>query len=188
MVTQLIPSIGFPWAMRCTAFLLLGLLVIGNLCISSRLPPSQKGFHVKEFVGPFKENVFVLLTASSFFVYLGGFLPFTFIVVEARERGMGSGLAGYLVVIINAARCVPSVPSYTHTLVLLNRGLLTFYKQYIRSHHPRALRRPLRPVQHHATAHVSLRDIHSGCLDACAFECCVDCICGAVWVCVGVYV
>lgn len=100
--------------MRIIAFLLLGLLTIGNLCISSRLPPSKKRFRAKEFIEPLKEKVFVLLTCSSFFVYLGGFLPFTFIVVEAREKGMSMGLAGYLVVIVNGARYVFLFTSIAH--------------------------------------------------------------------------
>jgi len=40
MVQHLIVSIGFGWAMRSTAFLLLGLLVFGNIAVKSRLPPN----------------------------------------------------------------------------------------------------------------------------------------------------
>jgi MFS family permease len=34
---------------------------------------------------------------------LGLFIPFTFIILEATAKGMGAGLAGYLVSILNAA-------------------------------------------------------------------------------------
>jgi hypothetical protein len=106
MVTHLMPAIGFGWAMRSVAFLILGLLVIGNACISSRLPPSKKRVELKAFVVPFHERCFVLLTASSWFIYLGGFLPFTFIVASARREGMSAALAGYLVAVVNGARYV----------------------------------------------------------------------------------
>jgi predicted MFS family arabinose efflux permease len=114
MVTHLIPSVGFGWAMRSVAFLVLGLLVIGNICITSRLPPSGKKFSVREFVVPFREREFMLLTAGSWFIYLGGFLPFTFIVASARKEGMSAALAGYLVAIVNGASYV-SPGSYIPT-------------------------------------------------------------------------
>lgn len=103
MVERLVPRVGFGWAMRSTAFLILGLLVVGNLAIKSRLPPPQKKLHLTEFLMPFTEVPFLLLTISSFFIYLGGFLPFNFIIAQARAGGMSAELAGYLVSIINAS-------------------------------------------------------------------------------------
>jgi MFS family permease len=106
MVQHLIVKIGFGWAMRSTAFLLLGLLVFGNIAVKSRLPPNPKKAPMKlqDFTSPFKEPAFVLLVIGSFFAYLGGFLPFTYIIVEAQASGMSTNLAGYLVPIINACR------------------------------------------------------------------------------------
>jgi MFS family permease len=118
LVTHLIPLIGFGWAMRVVAFVLLFLLIIGNLCITSRLPPSKKTLRLKEFILPFKERAFVLLTASSWFLYLGGFLPFTFIVASARHEGMSASLASYLVAIINGASYVP--PHLPQMILLAN--------------------------------------------------------------------
>jgi hypothetical protein len=103
MVERLIPQISFGWAMRSVAFLLLGLLAIGNVFVKARLPPPKKRFQITEFLAPFKEVPFALLTASSFFIYLGGFLPFTFVIVQARKEGMSVALAGYLVSILNGA-------------------------------------------------------------------------------------
>jgi MFS family permease len=42
MVNRLIPMIGFGWTMRICAFLMLGLLVITNLTVRSRLRPQPK--------------------------------------------------------------------------------------------------------------------------------------------------
>jgi hypothetical protein len=103
MVQRLIVRIGFGWAMRSTAFLLLGLLIVGNLTLKSLLPPFQRKFVLVEFLKPFQEPTFFFLAISSFFIYLGGFLPFNFIITQAIADGMSTELAGYLVPIINAA-------------------------------------------------------------------------------------
>ncbi|KAI1497194.1 major facilitator superfamily domain-containing protein [Biscogniauxia marginata] len=103
MVQHLIDEVGFGWAMRITAFLFLGLLVFGNIAIKSRLPPVKKPFTLKEYLVPFTEIPFLLLALGSFFVYVGAFLPFNFIIVQAKEAGMPIYLTNYLVPIINAA-------------------------------------------------------------------------------------
>jgi hypothetical protein len=103
MVEQLIKKAGFGWAMRGVAFLILFLLIVGNLTLKARLPPNRKNFRAMAFVTPFKEGPFLLLTMGSFFIYLGGFLPFNFVIVQAQAGGMSTNLAGYLVPIVNAA-------------------------------------------------------------------------------------
>ncbi|KAL7940871.1 monocarboxylate permease-like protein [Trichoderma barbatum] len=103
MVEHLVASIGFGWAMRCTAFLFLGLLVVGNLTpASSRLPPLRKKFDMMEFINPFAERPFLLLTAAAFMIYLAAFLPFNFIITQAKTEGMSTGLADYMVPVMNA--------------------------------------------------------------------------------------
>ncbi|KAI1106699.1 monocarboxylate permease-like protein [Jackrogersella minutella] len=103
MVQHLIADVGFGWAIRITAFLILGLLTFGNIAVKSRLPPVPKPFTVKEYFIPFTEIEFLLLAIGSFFVYLGAFLPFNFIIVQAKEAGVQTNLTNYLVPIINAA-------------------------------------------------------------------------------------
>ncbi|KAI1772922.1 monocarboxylate permease-like protein [Hypoxylon cercidicola] len=103
MVQHLIVDVGFGWAMRITAFLILGLLIFGNIAVKSRLPPVRKPFTFKEHFVPFTEMPFLLLAIGSFIVYLGAFLPFNFIIVQAKEAGMPYDLTNYLVPIINAA-------------------------------------------------------------------------------------
>jgi hypothetical protein len=110
MVERLIPQVGFGWAMRSVAFLFLGLLVIGNICVKARLPPAKRGFKFKEFLAPFSEMPFSLLTAGSFFIFLGGFLPFTFVIVQARAEGMSTHLATYLASILSGASYVHASP------------------------------------------------------------------------------
>jgi MFS family permease len=102
MVERLIPKVGFGWAMRSVAFLLLGLLAISNLTIRSRLPPLRKGFKLMEFIKPFLEPPFLVLTIASFFIYIGGFLPFNFLIAQAQASGTSAELSGYLIPILNA--------------------------------------------------------------------------------------
>ncbi|RKL42731.1 hypothetical protein BFJ63_vAg8426 [Fusarium oxysporum f. sp. narcissi] len=112
MVNKLVVRVGFGWAMRSVAFLFLGLLVIANVTIKSRLPPPRRKFDIKDFITPFKEMPFLLLTVAGFMLYLGSFLPFNFIIVQAKELGVSDSLAQYLVSIVNAAstfgRLVPA--------------------------------------------------------------------------------
>lgn len=103
MVQHLIPEVGFGWAMRITAFVLLALLIFGNLTIKSRLTPSHKPFAIRDYIEPFKELPFLLTAIGGLFVYFGGFLPFNFIILQAEAQGMSTDLAQYLIPILNAA-------------------------------------------------------------------------------------
>ncbi|KAJ4508421.1 hypothetical protein HRR83_007353 [Exophiala dermatitidis] len=103
MVERLIPQVGFGWTMRICAFLILGLMVVANLTIVSRIPPRPTPVRPKDFVVPFKEVSFSLLALGSFLTFLGLFLPFTFIIVTARARHVSPHLQKYLVSILNAA-------------------------------------------------------------------------------------
>lgn len=89
--------------MRITGFLILGLLIFANIAVKSRLPPVKKPFTLREYFVPFLELPFLLLAIGSFFVYVGAFLPFNFIIVEARNAGTPLNITEYLVPIVNAA-------------------------------------------------------------------------------------
>lgn len=71
MVERLIPQVGFGWTMRICAFLILGLMVIVNLTLVSRIPPKPKPVRLMDFVVPFKESPFALLSLGTFFTWLG---------------------------------------------------------------------------------------------------------------------
>ncbi|ETI25195.1 hypothetical protein G647_04568 [Cladophialophora carrionii CBS 160.54] len=102
MVEKLIPQVGFGWTMRICAFMVLVLMVMGNLTLKSRIPPMAKPVRAMDFVKPFLEGDFALLALGSFLTFLGLFLPFTFIILAAQERGVPDGLAKYLVAVLNA--------------------------------------------------------------------------------------
>lgn len=104
MVSHLIPEVGFPWAMRICAFLILFMLGISNLVLRSRFTHTRKPVDLMSFVRPLKDLKFVLTVAASFCFFWGMFLPFTFVITQAEEYGMSSNLSQYLIPILNAAR------------------------------------------------------------------------------------
>jgi MFS family permease len=120
MASHLIPEIGFAWTMRTIAFLLLALLGVAIVTVKARLPRKPRALKLSVFVEPFKDPAFNLLTLSSFFFFLGLFIPINFIELEAISDGMSDRLAGYLLAVLNAARYAPllSKPPLPFILIL----------------------------------------------------------------------
>ena len=104
MTTHLIEEVGFGWTMRICAFLILALLGVALLTVKSRLPPSPRAFKPRVFWEPFTDIRFNLLTFASFLFFMGLFIPFNFIEIQALSGGMSTRLAGYLLSMLNAAR------------------------------------------------------------------------------------
>ena len=103
MVERMVNSIGFGWTMRTCAFLILAMLIIGNLTVRSRIAPTKRPFKLMDFVTPFAELPFLLVTAGGFCFFFGLFIPFTFVILQGQSLGMSPDLAGYLIPILNAA-------------------------------------------------------------------------------------
>ncbi|KAJ5574608.1 monocarboxylate permease [Penicillium hetheringtonii] len=103
MVSKLIPQVGFGWAMRICAFLILFMLAIANVTIKSRLKPQKKGFDVMNFIRPLHDIRFVLTVAAAFCFFWGMFLPFTFVITSGERYGMSENMSQYLIPILNAA-------------------------------------------------------------------------------------
>ena len=70
MVSRLIPNVGFGWAMRISAFLILILLVIANLTVRPLKPSRPHKVTAAQLSYPLKEMDFLLI--------LGGFLCFCY--------------------------------------------------------------------------------------------------------------
>ncbi|KAF2867896.1 major facilitator superfamily domain-containing protein [Massariosphaeria phaeospora] len=103
MASHLIPRVGFGWTMRIFAFTILALLGIAAITVKSRLPPKPRTLELGVFLEPFRDPRFALLTVSSFFFFMGLFIPINFIEVQALASGMSIRLAGYLLAILNTA-------------------------------------------------------------------------------------
>lgn len=104
MVSHLIPQVGFAWAMRICAFLILFMLGIANLTLKSRLTHTKKPVSIWNFVKPLRDAKFVVTVAACFCFFWGMFLPFTFVITQAERYGMSPDLSQYLIPILNAAR------------------------------------------------------------------------------------
>lgn len=75
-VSKLIPEIGFPWTMRAAAFMILGMLLIANATVKSRLSPKPRKVDVLEFIRPLRDPAFLLVCIGGFMFFFGTFLPF----------------------------------------------------------------------------------------------------------------
>lgn len=103
MVTRLIRQVGFGWAMRICAFLLLALLVIANLTVRAYHPPQPHKLTGAQLRKPFTEPEFMLLAAGLFCFTYGLFVPINYLPVLALNAGMDPNIAQYLISILNAA-------------------------------------------------------------------------------------
>ncbi|KAL3422000.1 major facilitator superfamily transporter [Phlyctema vagabunda] len=103
MVSRMIREVGFPWAMRTSAFIILLMLVIANLTIRARLVPKPTPFLLKDFIYPFKEVAFSLSVFGNLLFGFGVFIPVVYIVVQAIAEGMDRSLSQYLLAMLNAA-------------------------------------------------------------------------------------
>lgn len=69
MALHLMPQVGFAWAIRICAFLILFLLVITNMTISSNLQHRRKPFQISNFLRPLLEANYIIMCLASFFLY-----------------------------------------------------------------------------------------------------------------------
>jgi predicted MFS family arabinose efflux permease len=104
MMSKLIPRIGFPWTVRVVAFMILGLLCITTATVRSRLPVQPRPFTLNAYIQGFREPAYALTCIASFIFYLGLFLPFNYIILQAKDAGMAQEMTHYLLPIINACR------------------------------------------------------------------------------------
>lgn len=102
LVNYLIPRYGFPWAIRIMAFMFLGLLTIACLTVKSRLPPRPKPFVFMEYVHSMADPTFAITSIGFFFFMWSMFLPFNFVILQARAAGVSETLTPYLLPILNA--------------------------------------------------------------------------------------
>ncbi|KAM5527622.1 monocarboxylate [Fusarium oxysporum f. sp. phaseoli] len=103
MVTHLIREVGYGWAMRICAFLILALLIVANLTVRARHPPRPQKITAAQMRKPFAEVDFLLLTAGFFCFTFGNFVPINYLPTHALAAGMDEDLVQYLIPILNAA-------------------------------------------------------------------------------------
>jgi MFS family permease len=103
-------SLGFGWTVRIIGFLMIPFMIYSVVVCKARLPPRTTAFWISS---AFRDAKFLCLIFSTFFVFIGMFMPIIFLPTYAVSRGMGPTLAGYLPAILNAAstfgRIIPGI-------------------------------------------------------------------------------
>ncbi|KAG2421272.1 hypothetical protein HFD88_005246 [Aspergillus terreus] len=104
MISRMIRSTGYPWAMRTAAFLILALQVIAIVTVRPRTKPVPKKMPTGRFAAPFIEFPFVMLLLGIFVLTYGIFIPIDYLAVQGfQEAHMSEEMSQYLVAIFNAA-------------------------------------------------------------------------------------
>ncbi|TDZ51605.1 Aspyridones efflux protein apdF [Colletotrichum trifolii] len=79
----LIPQIGFPWAVRCSAFVALAVAILANILLRPRLPPRRSGPLVEW--AAFREGPYILFALGVFLYFLALYFGFFYINTYARN-------------------------------------------------------------------------------------------------------
>ncbi|KAK1585259.1 major facilitator superfamily transporter [Colletotrichum navitas] len=130
------PKIGFGWATRIIAFILLGLSVIPAVTMHTRLPPSG---HKRSLVDQtaLRDPAFTLVVVGSFIAFLAMYVPYFYIQLFAVNHGIGSSdFSAYFVTLLSAGsipgRVIPNYLAdkvgalYMHIAVAAGSAILMF--------------------------------------------------------------
>ncbi|KAI1652980.1 MFS general substrate transporter [Daldinia decipiens] len=101
LFSRLQPRIGFGWATRVLAFILLGLLVVPLVYMRPRVaPPRKRAFFDRDAI---RDVPFMSFAISALPSFMGMFVPFFYLQLFALRRGIASAdLAAYLITLLNA--------------------------------------------------------------------------------------
>ncbi|KFA81136.1 hypothetical protein S40288_01002 [Stachybotrys chartarum IBT 40288] len=102
LLTRLIDEVGFPWAMRTAAFILLALLILSNFTIKSRNPPIPQHITGRQLIKPLTELDFSLVNFGFFIFSFGFYATLTYLPAQVIAAGMDRTLASYILSILNA--------------------------------------------------------------------------------------
>lgn len=101
MFDHLIPSIGFPWAIRAMGFVALVAAFLSFPALlsgSSILARPRKARRLFDKTA-LKDRLFIIFTCSTFFNFLGYIVPYFYIPTYAQEKlGTSDSLALYMLV------------------------------------------------------------------------------------------
>jgi MFS family permease len=128
VLSQLLDKIGFGWAVRTCAFIMLPILTFSSLTVKERLPPRESNFFLWT---AFKSPRYNILIGAVFFLFMGMFVPLFYLPTYGIFRGMEPSQAFYLVAIINGAsvpgRIIPGIlgDKFGSINSLIGAGLFT---------------------------------------------------------------
>ncbi|ATY60936.1 Major facilitator superfamily general substrate transporter [Cordyceps militaris] len=106
LLVRLVPRVGFPWALRAAALLVLALLLVANATVRARLPPRPAPLSRQVLLRPLRDARLMLVNAGFLLMTLGVFIPINYMAVEASARGLPAAQGHYLVATMNAGSLV----------------------------------------------------------------------------------
>ncbi|KAH7927642.1 MFS general substrate transporter [Leucogyrophana mollusca] len=111
LLRYLFGTIGFNWAVRASGLVSAACCALAILTVKSRLPSGKKAGS-RSSTNVFTDSRFMLLVAGSFFVCLGLFTPFFYIVEYTQDHSISPTIAFYVLSVMNAGgifgRIVPA--------------------------------------------------------------------------------
>ncbi|KAH7926538.1 MFS general substrate transporter [Leucogyrophana mollusca] len=111
VIQRLLVTLSFQWTIRTVAFILSVPVLLGNLLVRPRLPPTNaKGgiFNFAIFLNP----AYALCTVIGYdLIYLGMFVPLTYLDVSGQAAGLSPNFTYYLIAIANCASLIGRVSS-----------------------------------------------------------------------------
>ncbi|CAE6453932.1 unnamed protein product [Rhizoctonia solani] len=107
---QLIPMIGFKWAIRVISFILMAVVAVAIVTSRRRLPPVHVSGGLLNLKA-FRYAPFTLYVWAALLAWLGLYSVLTYLQVYAKEVGISPNLIPYLISISNAASFVGRISS-----------------------------------------------------------------------------
>lgn len=106
IISRLIRTVGYGWAMRTVAFVILLLLIVTNLTLRSHRAPATGMPSREQMARPFREAPFMILLGGLSLIPFGLYIPINYMPVAAIGARIPSEMAQNLVAFYNAARYV----------------------------------------------------------------------------------
>jgi predicted MFS family arabinose efflux permease len=98
---KLLPQLGFAWATRVIGFIILGTMIIPNVCMRVRVLPAKKRSLLD--LPAFKKPAYALTVFGFFAGFMGLYMPFFYAQVYALQRHItNENLAFYLLAVMNS--------------------------------------------------------------------------------------
>lgn len=106
---SLIPKVGFAWATRIVGFIFVFFVIFANLLVKGRLAPKNKT-RVNDVLPDFRifldgTGAFALVTAGTFFMEFGLFVPITYLTSYCIANGVDPTFSYQVIAILNAGSC-----------------------------------------------------------------------------------
>ncbi|KAI0166958.1 MFS general substrate transporter [Hypoxylon sp. FL1284] len=113
VVQYLIPRVGFPWAVRCAAFVAVAFVVIANLLLKPRAVPPGKPGPLVDWAA-FREPPYTIFVTGSFLLFWALYFGFFYINTYAIEIASFTPTSAVSLLLITNAVGMPTRPLVGH--------------------------------------------------------------------------